>query len=523
MGIPAYFSHIVKNYPDILKKINNQKKINNLLMDSNSIIYDVIRDTEFIDNKNVYETKIINNICLKIKHYIKTVSPDNLVIIAFDGVAPVAKLEQQRTRRYKTFFQKKIEYEITNEVKKAWDTTAITPGTNFMLKLSKKIKSYFSVPSKFKVKQIIVSDSNEAGEGEHKLFEHIRNNKELYSKEISAIYGLDADLIMLAINHLTITKNLFLFRETPEFIKSIDKTLDPNCEYILDIPLLAQEIVNKLNNYQTINSSQQKNRLYDYIFIMFMLGNDFMPHFPSLNIRTDGIERLIDAYQNTIGNKDINITDGQVRYWKNFRLLVDYLQKEEQNFLEIEYYKRNKQSKRLRFDNYEEKLLFLPLIDRSKEHFINPNEEYWQERYYKELFYIEPSEYNIKKICLNFLEAIEWTFKYYTHKCPDWRWHYKYNYPPLLQDLIKYIPYFHIDFIEDKPKDPVTSTVQLAYVLPRDSLSLLDSQISKNLLKKKSEWYSTNCLFEWSFCKYFWESHVLLPTININELEEFVK
>ena len=45
MGIPAYFSHIVKNYPDILKKINNKMVINNLLLDSNSIIYDVIRDT----------------------------------------------------------------------------------------------------------------------------------------------------------------------------------------------------------------------------------------------------------------------------------------------------------------------------------------------------------------------------------------------------------------------------------------------------------------------------------------------
>ncbi len=253
-----------------------------------------------------------------------------------------------------------------------------------------------------------------------------------------------------------------------------------------------------------------------------MLGNDFMPHFPSLNIRTDGIDRLIDAYQNTIGNKDINITDGKIIYWKNFRLLIDYLQKDELYFLECEYNKRDKQSKRVRFNNHEEKLLFLPLLDRNKEYYINPFEDYWQERYYKQLFYIEPTESNIKNICLNFLEAIEWTFKYYTHKCPDWRWHYKYNYPPLLQDLIKYIPYFQIDFIEDKPKNPVSSTVQLAYVLPKESLSLLKDNISNKLINEKSEWYNTNCSFEWSFCKYFWESHVLLPNIDLNQLEQFV-
>ena len=522
MGIPAYFSHIVKNYPDILKKINNKMVINNLLLDSNSIIYDVIRDTPYSKSDKNFEKKIIDKICLKIQHYVKTISPNNLVIIAFDGVAPVAKLEQQRTRRYKTSFQKKLDKNILKETKESWDTTAITPGTKFMLLLSKKIKIFFSSPSKFNVKQIIVSDSNNAGEGEHKLFEHIRENKKNYEIEKTVIYGLDADLIMLSINHLNITKNLFLFRETPEFIKSINKSLDPNSEYILDIPLLAKEIINKLNDYQNINTKQQKNRLYDYIFIMFMLGNDFMPHFPSLNIRTDGIDRLIDAYQNTIGNKDINITDGKIIYWKNFRLLIDYLQKDELYFLECEYNKRDKQSKRVRFNNHEEKLLFLPLLDRNKEYYINPFEDYWQERYYKQLFYIEPTESNIKNICLNFLEAIEWTFKYYTHKCPDWRWHYKYNYPPLLQDLIKYIPYFQIDFIEDKPKNPVSSSVQLAYVLPKESLSLINNNISEKLIREKPEWYNTDCRFEWSFCKYFWESHVLLPNIDLNQLEQFV-
>lgn len=74
---------------------------------------------------------------------------------------------------------------------------------------------------------------------------------------------------------------------------------------------------------------QQKNKLYDYIFLCFFLGNDFMPHFPAINIRKDGIFRLMSAYRNTIGNKR-NLTDGKKIYWDNLYRLIEYLAKEEE-------------------------------------------------------------------------------------------------------------------------------------------------------------------------------------------------
>ena len=47
-------------------------------------------------------------------------------------------------------------------------------------------------------KKIIISASDQPGEGEHKLFQHIRNNN-FHKDETTIIYGLDADLIMLAL------------------------------------------------------------------------------------------------------------------------------------------------------------------------------------------------------------------------------------------------------------------------------------------------------------------------------------
>ena len=43
-----------------------------------------------------------------IEYYIQEIKPENTVFIAFDGVAPVAKLDQQRNRRYKSALEKKL-------------------------------------------------------------------------------------------------------------------------------------------------------------------------------------------------------------------------------------------------------------------------------------------------------------------------------------------------------------------------------------------------------------------------------
>jgi 5'-3' exonuclease len=48
------------------------------------------------------------------------------------------------------------------------------------------------------LENIILSTSDNPGEGEHKLFQYIRDYPEKHAKETTVIYGLDADLVMLA-------------------------------------------------------------------------------------------------------------------------------------------------------------------------------------------------------------------------------------------------------------------------------------------------------------------------------------
>ena len=175
--------------------------INNLYLDCNSLIYDGVRDIP-VDGKNEldYEHMLINYVCDKLIHYINVICPTDRVFIAFDGVAPVAKLNQQRNRRYKSHFERSVIEELSGnsgKSKSGWDTVAITPGTEFMKNLGLAVRVRFSNPAEFNLNKLVVSPSDEPGEGEHKIYAYIRDNKDYHKKTSTVIYGLDADLIML--------------------------------------------------------------------------------------------------------------------------------------------------------------------------------------------------------------------------------------------------------------------------------------------------------------------------------------
>jgi 5'-3' exoribonuclease 1 len=566
MGIPSYFSYIVKNHPAIIKKyVKDVLKVDNLYLDCNSIIYDCYNKMNFEKLTESVAITIIRQVISKVEEYISIVDPQKTVIIAFDGVAPVAKLEQQRQRRYKSWYQNEISKEIykskktgTNANSDAWNTAAITPGTIFMSELNTMVSEHFKkkVEEKTYLLNILVSGSNEAGEGEHKLFDYIRQNPDKHLLETTVIYGLDADLIMLSINHLPICPNIYLFRETPHFIQSIDSSLEPNSNYFLDIPELTDKIIGFLNNEkeqikkeekeanvkekvvkednEQIKKDINKNKVYDYIFICFFLGNDFLPHFPALNIRTGGVDKMLNAYRVTVKPNEF-LTDGKTINWQNVRKLISYLSSYEHEYVLEEhktrdYRERNANKIHLNankttlqddeFKTFEN----CPQVERELEKYIDPFKPNWQRRYYRVLLNIKTDTTGIltKDVAMNYLQGLEWTMKYYTTGCADWRWQYKYSYPPLLQDLIKYVPVFPTEFVSPKPFNPVTEIVQLCYVLPRHSLHLLPKDLGKALITNFSEWYPNNCEFVWAYCRYFWESHAKMNDIDIKVLEHFL-
>ena len=287
--------------------------------------------------------------------------------------------------------------------------------------------------------------------------------------------------------------------------------------------IISSLLINQVNT-SLLTKEQRQIKVYDYIFLCFFLGNDFLPHFPALNIRTGGIDKLITAYKETIKD-ELCLVDGKKIHWNNVKELIKYLANKEEYFFINEHRSRNNKSKHLLINNSTPEEQFknfesIPIINREIEYFINPIKPHWQNRYYRSLF--KQQNININDISINYLQGLEWTMKYYISDCPDWRWHYKYDYPPLLKDLFNVIPSENKELFTSTNFNPLSDIVTLSYVLPRESLSLLPEKLYKQLIKKYGFLYKTNYEFSWAYCRYFWESHVLTPDVDINEFEQFV-
>ena len=575
MGIPSYFAHVLKKYPRVIKRLAELPCINNLYLDCNGMVYDVVRQMQYTpENTAAYEAEMLQRICDSIDACIAILRPTSSVFIAFDGVAPVAKLNQQRERRYKSWYLGEMEAQrrrdhnkITQKggqkggrvepPKPAWNTSSITPGTKFMNALHDKLAEYYDTanPSALNARYnlsggagIIVSSSKEPGEGEHKLFEYIRDHASEHANMTTVIYGLDADLIMLCMSHLHISRGIYLYRETPEFVKSINVALDEKERYFMDVPEFADAIVENLR--VSAVAAPQKVPLgvwgalvapqLDYIFMCFMLGNDFMPHFPALNIRTTGIASLMEAYRATIGADETIIqttTPGEYAiHWPNYKKLVAHLAAQELTLIRKEHATRDRQARHMRDTDKEDDVmhdvLMLPMTQRDVERDINPFKPGWDNRYYASLCDMHaPMDQEVTALCRNYLEGMEWTFRYYTRGCVDWKWTYANHYPPLLADLVHHIPETHdpvnaFSFLRIKPKEPIRDVVQLCYVLPRASHALLPPSVERALMRsnfgsKYTDDGSHN--FKWAYCKYFWECHTDLPALDLHELEQIVK
>jgi 5'-3' exonuclease len=537
MGIYGYYSSIIKSHPSVTCNIKSVNvRFSHLFMDCNSIIYDAYREIVkkwSADNSSAagqapaaidefaFYNSVISNVIQSIENYITIIRPTDLAFIAFDGVAPYAKMEQQRNRRYKTHFLNKVSVAAAlpsdTGASHFPPTAIITPGTKFMILLSETVARHFANRP-----NVIVSASNDTGEGEHKMFQYMRSN-DLSRGEV-AIYGLDSDLIMLSLFHIHLCLSIHIFREAHEFMKYILPSnivpANPKEPYFLNIAKLADSIIAEMDCAQ-----RSPRQIHDYIFVCFLLGNDFLPNFPALPIRTSGINTLLCIYKQHIGCKPDRslVKDGNIN-WRWVSVFIGELAKLEKELIVQEYVSRNK------FDNYrwsestptekENVLNNMPVINRAEEKYIHPVEEFWEERYYKSLFKAERTKDNIKDVCNNYLEGLDWVFKYYTVGCPDWMWKYRFNYAPLLCDLTKFVPHFYMDFIT-ACRPPVSPNVQLAYVLPPEHLHLLSSAIREILASKYAKLYTNQIEFVWAFKRYLYESHCVLPDIPIDVLHKW--
>lgn len=489
MGVPGFFVWLMKhNVHDniILKKLEN---IHNLYFDANCLFhpkcFDILKLHSDIIDIIKLEELMIQRILKYIQYIINFVNPSELIYIAVDGVAPIAKINQQRKRRYKSVID--MEYtKMMNEKYKinkntSWSNIVITPGTNFMNKLDIAIKKYFKSNIK-----VIYSSYKDCGEGEHKIIRYI---KEHTKNKRNVIYGLDADLIFLSMSSYSTEREIFLLRELYQ-LKNTSQIItedvsEPLCYLSIKnvIDTYNEYILNKLKDneeFLDIDFNKKFDFSKDFVLLCFMLGNDFIPNLPSINIRVNGIEYITEAYCKMFEYTQKYIyEDGKIN-WDCFKIIFDCIGSNEDEYFNSTYYDYKKKIKYRKCNAvtvYEKEIWeHENLKDIKIENIIKlgiDNKTDYKFRYYEHNFNSRLNQQNmINKICYNYLIMIQWITKYYFDiNMPSWQYCYYFHNSPFASDLYSYLNnnndnYNNIKY-NVKYNGPISIDTQLLSVIPK--------------------------------------------------------
>jgi 5'-3' exonuclease len=390
----------------------------------------------------ITEEQIFQNVCYYLDRVVSDiVQPKQLVYLAIDGVAPRAKMNQQRSRRYRSGSEKEIEMHLMTlqsassqrsdgngkyddddnermsreylieadggafdgywssesssqargsqrftgtmtasgsdsnviasssssssspvaidpkQLQHGFHSNCITPGTPFLYKCSQHILAFvrqkLETDPKWQDLTVIFSGHDVPGEGEHKIMDFIRHekNKPGYDPNTRhCLFGQDGDLIMLGL--ATHEPHFCLLREEVVFdvarkkaIQSLAKLEnqkeqnDDNDDETVSVaaataqPPLSAAIQSYIHNsnFELLHLSVLRDYLAlefetsefypsskykleptidDFVFMTFLVGNDFLPHMPALDIGEEAFDLIFYAYKKNRGKW---LSDGRYR------------------------------------------------------------------------------------------------------------------------------------------------------------------------------------------------------------------
>lgn len=265
---------------------------------------------EYFDNDKV-EHLVITEV---MKTFIKLVrtycDPNSLktVMVALDGVPSKGKMVEQRQRRYLSgiteAYERKLLEEYTDYLKDlpnyayliakspvTWPTVNITPGTKFMEKLSKYLRSKQIVDSIMVNPNVkyVISDTHQIGEGEKKIVNYIDSKVNINDSVM--IYSPDADVILLCM--LLHTKRSYMLRHDQQATERAKR----NVYDLIDINAMVDNIAYYVNREQTDYDSIAIGR--DFVCLSTLFGNDFVPKIETISVKSN-LQLIMDLYRRTL-------------------------------------------------------------------------------------------------------------------------------------------------------------------------------------------------------------------------------
>ncbi|RVE61693.1 hypothetical protein OJAV_G00172970 [Oryzias javanicus] len=568
MGVPKFYRWISERYPCLSEVVKEHQipEFDNLYLDMNGIIHQCSHPNDEDVHFRISEEKIFADIFHYLEVLFRIIKPRKVFFMAVDGVAPRAKMNQQRGRRFRS--AKEAEDKIKKALDKGevlptearFDSNCITPGTDFMARLQEQLKYFvhnkLSTDKLWQNVKVYLSGHETPGEGEHKIMEFIRSENTKPGHDPNTrhcLYGLDADLIMLGLT--SHEPHFSLLREEVRFggKKSQKRITAPEetTFHLLHLSLMREYIDYEFSGLKNhLGSDYDLERIIDdWILMGFLVGNDFIPHLPHLHINHDALPMLYKTYISVLPSLGGYLNENGHLNLKNFEKYMEKLSEFDREhfnevFVDLKWFESKvgnkylnesaglaaeKESAGRKFNKNKDASLGLSAPTScekvTEQRGVTDDEEEEDDlfetefRQYKRSYYMTKmavdvvSDEFLAQQAKCYVEGIQWILHYYYHGVQSWSWYYPHHYAPFLSD-IRNISDLKLTFELGEPFMPFQ---QLLAVLPAASMKLLPECYRHLMTSENSsiiEYYPVDFKTDLNGKQQEWEAVVLIPFID---------
>lgn len=478
---------------------------------------------------------------------------------------------------------------------KRFDSNCITPGTDFMLKLSLALQKWVD----FKMQtdpfwkdgaDVIVSGPDVPGEGEHKVMDFLRAARaEDYPHKhhwrpgyTHVLYGLDADLIMLGL--VTHEPNFMLLREKMSVVmagrgrnkyrkKKDMLEYDQNDFELLELSALRQMLsiqFRKFADEGVLKVNYDLERIVDdFVFMCMLVGNDFLPHTPHLEIDSGALSLMMSNYVDLLPDWGDYLTKKERIHPQRFEQFMYHLAIYEEEHFKRRGYEENEPGWKLLAEDEkeeddfygtyysgkptppaaaaanrkggqppeEEELPMAPTGNRAfrRKHPNNLSRSY-RDFYYETKLGWKPADrsrtlFRRREHVREYMEGLHWNLNYYHNGCQSWNWFFPYLYSPLATDMVNLAEFYDnpdeegFCTFEFEKGEPFPSLAQLLSVLPPQSADLLPKPLAELMTHPSSpltEFYPPDFTSDPNGKRQTWEAVVQIPFIDADVLLDTV-
>lgn len=523
MGVRLYFKReVVANSTALQYDDTQPPQCDRLFLDFNAFCHEQRKRKIDEHGKEAIKDKdIIDGVLESMDKVVDYMKPRELLYIAVDGVAPKAKMIQQRQRRFMKVWQEKHDpvLDPTEErLDAAKDSNEISPGTTFMDSLTKRVKSHIKT-KRYKQFQTIFSSADEEGEGEHKIFRYIYTNTPSSTKKCpkDVIHGLDADLIILSL--INMKPDIVLMRNHKDSM-AVDKELrekahENNNQYgfiFVHVDKFRKRVCERIQT----NELSNEEIMYDYCLLVAFLGNDFLPGLSFISVDNKGIDYILDAYKyirRTMKQTLVYKENGYFKInWGMVSKLLERMVNDEDtafNELEERYYNRKVRD----VNNIEE----YPISNKSLNR-VYPNTPGWRMRYNHYHLNSRDGIEGVSESIYLYLCGLQFVVEYYLNQRTYDGWYYPHSLSPTIMDLYMTIEASDVRTIAKNVQNKLDK-LQSEYLkpTPKEALLLILPYQSKHIIPKKYHPIMENPRYG---CMHYYPKDFVLNTYVKNKLHE---